>query len=117
MRESLINQIQLLTKDIPTTFREFLTDYRDQNKPDLEEALYCLDDRERNLREKTSGVQAVSTYLAKSRGNVLYLLAHNTFNECAKASKQIRHNLYKKKNSDLSNSEDNRFGFKAALYV
>jgi hypothetical protein len=115
MRQLLINWIQLLTKDIPTTFREFETDYRDQNKPDLEEAFYCLDDRERNLREKTSCVQSVMIYLAKSGENLLDLLAHNTFNECAKASKQIGQNLYKKIYSDLSNSEDIRFGFKAKL--
>jgi hypothetical protein len=48
MRELLINRIQFLTKEIPTTFRELKTDYWDQNKPDLEEAFYCLDDRERN---------------------------------------------------------------------
>jgi hypothetical protein len=70
MWESLINQIQLFTKEIPITFREFETDYRVQDKPDLDEALYCLDDWERNLREKTSCLQAVSTYLAKSGENV-----------------------------------------------
>jgi hypothetical protein len=82
MRESLINRIQLLTKEIPMTFHEFETDYRDQEKPDLEEAFHCLDDRERNLREKTSCVQAISTYLAKLGEFFLFLLAHNTFNEC-----------------------------------
>jgi hypothetical protein len=30
MRESLINPIQLLTRDVPTTFRKFETDYIDQ---------------------------------------------------------------------------------------
>jgi hypothetical protein len=88
MRQSLINRIQLLRRDVPTTFRKFKTDYRDQDKPDLEEAFYCLDDRERNLKEKTSCVQSVTTYLAKSGENLLDLLANNTFNECAKASKQ-----------------------------
>jgi hypothetical protein len=56
MGELLINRIQLLTKEITITFREFETDCRDQDKPDLEEAFYCLDDREINLREKTSCV-------------------------------------------------------------
>jgi hypothetical protein len=37
------------------------------------------------------------------------------FNECAKVSKQIGQNLYKKINLDKSNSEDIRCGFKAAL--
>jgi hypothetical protein len=115
MRQLHVNRIQLLTRDVPTTFREFETDYRDQDKPDLEEAFYCLDDRERNLKEKTSCVQYVTTYLAKSRENLLDLLAHNTFNECAKASKQIGQNLYKKINSDPRNSEDIRCGFKVAL--
>jgi hypothetical protein len=115
MRQLLINRIQLLTRDVPTTFREFETDYRDQDKPILEEAFYCLDDRERNLKEKASCVQSVTTYLAKSEENLLYLLAHNTFNECAKASKQIGQNLYKKINSDPRNSEDIRCGFRAAL--
>jgi hypothetical protein len=46
MRQSLINRIQFLTRDVPTTFREFETDNRDQDKSDLEEAFYCLEDRE-----------------------------------------------------------------------
>jgi hypothetical protein len=79
----------------------------------LEEAFYCLEDREKNLREKACCVQSVTTYFAKSGENVLYLLAHNTFNECA--SKQIGQNLYKKVNLEQSNSEDIRCGFKAAL--
>jgi hypothetical protein len=70
MRESLINRIQLLTAEIPISFREFETDYRYQDKPDLEEAFCCLGDRERNLRAKTSCVKGVSTYLAKSGENL-----------------------------------------------
>jgi hypothetical protein len=56
-----------------------------------------------------------SQYLVKSGENLFDLLAHNTFNECAKVSKQIGQNLYKKINLDKSNSEDIRCGFKAAL--
>jgi hypothetical protein len=56
MKELLINRIQLLTADVPTTFREFETDYRDQDKLDLEETFYCLEDREKNLKEKASCV-------------------------------------------------------------
>jgi hypothetical protein len=78
MRESLINRIQLLTAEIPISFCEFETDHRDQEKLDLDEAFYCLGDRERNVRATTSCVQAASTYLASSGENVLYLLAHNT---------------------------------------
>jgi hypothetical protein len=52
---------------------------------------------------------------SKIRRKLLDLLAHNTFNECADASKQIGQNLYKKINLDQSNSEDIRCGFKAAL--
>jgi hypothetical protein len=115
MKETIINRIQLLTADVPTSFREYKTDYRDPDKPNLEEAYYCLEDRETNLREKACCVQLVTTYLAKLGGNLLYLLAHNTFNECAKASKQIGQNLYKKINLDQNNSEDIICGFKAAL--
>jgi hypothetical protein len=56
-----------------------------------------------------------SQYLVKSGENLFDLLAHNTFNERAKVSKQIGQNLYKKINLDKSNSEDIRCGFKAAL--
>jgi hypothetical protein len=41
MRELLIDRIQLLTAEIPISFREFETDYRDEEKPDLNDALYC----------------------------------------------------------------------------
>jgi hypothetical protein len=115
MKESFITRIQLLTADVPTTFHEFETDHRDQDKPNLEEAFYCLEEREKNLKDKTSCVQSVTTYLSKTGQNLLDLLAHSTFNECAKASKQIGQNLYKKINSDQRNSEDIRCGFKAAL--
>jgi hypothetical protein len=47
--------------------------------------------------------------------NLSDLLAHNTFNEWAKSSKQIGQNLYKKKKLDKNNSEDIRCGFRAAL--
>jgi exonuclease III len=60
-------------------------------------------------------VQSVTTYLSKLGESLLDLLAHNTFNECAKTSKHIGKNLYKKINLDQSNSEDIRCGFKAAL--
>jgi hypothetical protein len=83
--------------------------------PDLAEAFYCLEDREKHLKEKASCVQSVTTYLAKTGENLLDLLAHNTFNECAKASKQIGQNVYKKINSDQRNSGDIRCRFKAAL--
>jgi hypothetical protein len=49
------------------------------------------------------------------RENLLDLLAHNTYNECAKVSKQIGQNLYKKINFDKSNSEDIRCRLEAAL--
>jgi hypothetical protein len=55
------------------------------------------------------------TYLASSGENLLDLLAHNTFYECAKERKQIGQNLYKKINTDPDNSYDIRYGFKAAL--
>jgi hypothetical protein len=70
MRESLINRIILVTADVPTTFCEFETDYRDQDKPDLEEAFYYLEDREKNLKDKANCVHSVATYLAKTGENV-----------------------------------------------
>jgi hypothetical protein len=54
MKETIIKRIQLLAADVPTTFCEYKTDYRDQDKPNLEEAFYCLEDWEKNLREKTA---------------------------------------------------------------
>jgi hypothetical protein len=75
MKETIINRIQLLMADVPTTFRKYKTDYRDQDKPNLEEAFYCLEDREKNLKEKACCVQSVTTYLAKSWEKLLDLLA------------------------------------------
>jgi hypothetical protein len=115
MKETIINQIQLLTADVPTSLRKFETDYKDQDSPNLDEAYYCLDDQEKNLREKESCVRLATDYLIRTGENVLNLLAHNRFNECAKVSKQICQNIYKKINLDKSNSEDIRCGFKAAL--
>jgi hypothetical protein len=66
MREWLIDHIQLLTAEIPISFCEFKTDYKDQEKPVLNDALYCLSNRERNFRAKTSCVQAASTYLSST---------------------------------------------------
>jgi hypothetical protein len=82
MKKTIINQIQLLTADVPTSFSEYEIDYRDQDKPNLDEAYYCLEDREKNIREKECCcVQSVTQYLVKAGENVLDLLAHNTFNE------------------------------------
>jgi hypothetical protein len=72
MKELLITRIQLLTADATKTFCEFEPDYRDKDKRNLEEAFYCLEEREKNLKDKASCVQSVTTYLAK---NVLDLLA------------------------------------------
>jgi hypothetical protein len=92
--------------DVPTSFREFEADYKDQDSPNLDNAYYCLDDWEKNLKEKACCVQLAIDYLIRTGGNLLNLLAHNKFNECAKISKQICQNLYKKINLDKSNSED-----------
>jgi hypothetical protein len=115
MKETIINQIQLLTADVPTSFREFKIDYRDQDKRSLDEAYYCLEDREKNLREKLCCIQSATEYLVKTGENLLDLFAHNTFNQCAKVSKQIGQNLYKKINLDKSNSEDIRCGFMSSI--
>jgi hypothetical protein len=115
MKETIINRIQQLTADVPTSFRKFETDYKDQDSPNLDNAYYCLDDQEKNLKEKACWVQLATDYLNRTGENLLNLLAHNMFNECAKVSKQICQNLYKKINLDKSNSEDIRCGFKAAL--
>jgi hypothetical protein len=93
----------------------FETDYKDLDSPNLDDAYYCLDDREKNLKEKACCVQLATDYLNRTGENLLNLLAHNTFNECIKVSKQICQNLYKKINLDKSNSEHIRCGFKAAL--
>jgi hypothetical protein len=71
-------------------------DYRDQDKPSLDEAYYCLEDREKNLREKARSIQSATEYLVKTGEHLLDLLAHNTFNECAKVSKQIGQNYTRK---------------------
>jgi hypothetical protein len=75
-----------------------LVDYKDEDNPNLDEAYYCLDDREKNLKEKACCVQLATDYLIRKGENLLNLLPHNTFNECAKVSKQICQNLYKKIN-------------------
>jgi hypothetical protein len=62
MKETIINPIQLLTADVPTSFREFKTDYKDQDSPNLDEAYYCLDNREKNLKEKACCVQLATDY-------------------------------------------------------
>jgi hypothetical protein len=115
MKETIINRFQLLTADVPTSFRKFEIDYRDHDKLNLDEAFYCLEDREKNLIKKACCIQAATEYLVRTWENLLDVLAHNTFNECAKVSKQIGQNLYKNIFLDKSNSEDIRCGFKAAL--
>jgi hypothetical protein len=89
MKETIINRIKLLMADVPTSFREFETDYKDQDSPNLDKAYYCPDDREKNLREKACCVQLATDYLIRTGENLLKLFAHNTFNKCAKVSKQI----------------------------
>jgi hypothetical protein len=75
MKETIINPIQLLTADVPTSFGEYETDYRDQDKPNLDEAYYCLEDREKNLREKACCVQSVTQYLAKFGGKFIRFIS------------------------------------------
>jgi hypothetical protein len=68
MKETIINRIQLLTADVPTSFREFEIDYKDQDNPNL--AYYCLDDREKNLKEKACCIQLATDYLIKTGENL-----------------------------------------------
>jgi hypothetical protein len=70
MKETTINRIQLLTADVPMSFRKFETDYKDQDSPNLDEAHYCLDDREKNRREKACCVQLATDYLIRTGENV-----------------------------------------------
>jgi hypothetical protein len=116
MKETIINQIQLLTADVPTSFREFEIDYKDQDNPNFDEAYYCLDDGEKNLMEKACCVQLATDYLIRTWENLLNLLAHNTFNECAKFSKQIDLLKFIQENQ-FRQKQFRRFrsGFKAAL--
>jgi hypothetical protein len=62
MKEMIINWIQLLKAYVPTSFHEYEIDYRDQDKPNLDEAYYFLEDWEKNLREKACCVQSVTQY-------------------------------------------------------
>jgi hypothetical protein len=62
MKETINNQIQILTADVPTSFRKFKTDYKDLDSLNLDDAYYCLDDREKNLKEKACCVQLATDY-------------------------------------------------------
>jgi hypothetical protein len=66
MKETIINQIQLLTADVPTSFPKFETDYKDQDSPNLDKEYYCLDDREKNLEKKACFVQLATDYLIRT---------------------------------------------------